>query len=190
MKFIAKKYCNSGDKAKLLLASLMLVLMVSCVGKSQTQPADSSEDEGNQFHADYDIAMTVCSLVDAVRVGERLDSVDYDFEGVLTDGQGTPLYTDVEGNPGLWRVRVIGDDKASISNLHIGDLLTADLREYIVGALGLNDADLATAFVNPHNESELVWLYDLGDSKVAFSEMETKSKSGLEGIIMTVTVTK
>lgn len=55
------------------------------------------------FHADNDIAMTVRSLVDAVRVGETLLPADYDFVGVLTDGQGTPLYTDVDGAPGSGR---------------------------------------------------------------------------------------
>ncbi|MDE5840334.1 MAG: hypothetical protein K2H49_05385, partial [Muribaculaceae bacterium] len=131
---------------------------------------------------------TVCSLVDAVRVGESLDSVEYDFDGILTDGQGTPLYTDIEGNPGEWKVRVVSGEEAQISNLYLGDLMTRDLRNYIIGALNLNSADLATAYVNPNDEHEFIWLYDLGDAKVSFSETETKTETGLEGIIMKVSV--
>lgn len=188
MKFIGKKYCKGEEMTRIMLASLMLILLVSCMNRTSVNSPEGQVGEDAQFHADNDIAMMVCSLVDAVRVGERLDSADYFFEGVLTDGQGTPLYTDIDGNPGEWRARVVSGDEARISNLFIGDLMTADLRNYILNALGLNDADLATAYVNPNNESELIWLYDLGDADVSFSEIETKTPSDLEGIIMTITV--
>ncbi|MDE6695696.1 MAG: hypothetical protein K2K25_02340, partial [Muribaculaceae bacterium] len=170
------------------MVSVMLIVLVSCGGKTTPVSLEADQPEETQFHADNDIAMTVCSLVDAVRVGENLDSIDYNFDGILTDGQGTPLYTDIEGNPGQWKVRVINEGEANISNLYLGDLMTHDLRNYIIGALNLNSADLATAFVNPKDEHEFIWRYDLGDAYVSFSETETKTQSGLEGIIMKISV--
>lgn len=174
----------------MLMVSVMLIVLVSCGNRTAAVGFDGSKPEESQFHADYDIAMTVCSLVDAVRVGERLDSADYGFEGILTDGQGTPLYTDIEGNPGEWIVKVISDDEARISNLHLGDLMTSDLRQYIVSALGLNGADLVTAYINPADEREFIWLYDIGDVQVAFSETLVKTPADLEGIMMSVSVFK
>ncbi len=172
------------------MISVMLIVLVSCGNKTSGISYESPMPEESQFHADNDIAMTVCSLVDAVRVGERLDSADYDFNGILTDGQGTPLYTDIEGNPGEWKVRVVSDYEARISNLYLGDLLTDDLRNYILGALNLNSADLVTAYINPIDEKEFIWLYDIGDVNVSFSETNVKSPSDLEGIIMSVSIFK
>ena len=170
------------------MVSVMLIVLVACGNKTPAVGFEAEKPEESQFHADNDIAMTVCSLVDAVRVGERLDSADYGFTGILTDGQGTPLYTDIEGNPGEWCVKVVGDDEARISNLRLGDLLTGDLRNYILAALNLNGADLVTAYINPADENEFIWLYDIGDVQVAFSETLVKTPSDLEGIIMTVSV--
>ncbi len=190
MNYIGQKYCYGGEKALLLMVSVMLIVLVSCGNKAGGINYESAMPEENQFHADNDIAMTVASIVDAVRVGEMLDSADYDFNGILTDGQGTPLYTDLGGNPGEWQVRVESPDAARICNLHLGDLMADDLRRYILGALNLNDADLVTAYVNPSDDQEFIWLYDIGDVNVSFSETAVNSPSGLEGIIMSVSVSK
>ncbi len=187
---IARKYFWGGDKAWQLMMSVMLIMLVACGNKTAAVGIDSTAPEETPYHADNDIAMTVCSLVDAVRVGEPLDSTDYNFLGILTDGQGTPLYTDIEGNPGEWAVQVIADDEARISNLQFGDLMTEDLRNYIVGALNLKEVDLATAYVNPADEQEFIWLYDMGDVQLAFSETLMKMPSGYDGIIMSVSVFK
>ncbi len=188
MNRIGQMYSYSGEKAWMLMVSVMLIVLISCGNKAAGIGLDSSMADDNPFHADNDIAMTVCSLVDAVRVGERLDTADYNFDGILTDGQGTPLYTDLQGNPGEWKVRVVSDDEASISNVHLGDLMTEDLRNYVIGALNLNSADLVTAYVNPANEEEFIWLYDIGDVNVAFSETLVTTPSDLEGIIMAISV--
>lgn len=190
MNYIGQKYCYGGEKALLLMISVMLIVLVSCGNKAGGINYESAMPEESQFHADNDIAMTVASIVDAVRVGELLDTADYDFNGILTDGQGTPLYTDLGGNPGEWQVRVVGPDAARINNLHLGDLMADDLRRYILGALNLNDADLVTAYVNPSDDQEFIWLYDIGDVNVSFSETAVNSPSGLEGIIMSVSVSK
>ncbi len=170
------------------MLSVMLIVLISCGSKTSGISLESAMPEDNQFHADNDIAMTVCSIVDAVRVGERLDTADYNFDGILTDGQGTPLYTDLQGNPGEWKVRVVSDDEASISNVHLGDLMTEDLRNYIIVTLNLNSAVLVTAYTKPANEEELIWLYDIGDVNVAFSETLVKTPTDLEGIIMAISV--
>ena len=188
MNSIGHKYAYGGEKAWLLMVSVMLIVLVSCGNRTPAAGFDSTKPDDSQFHADNDIAMTVCSLVDALRVGERLDSADYGFRGILTDGQGTPLYTDIEGNPGEWTVEVVSGDEAKISNLHIGDLMTEDLRNYIIGALGLNKADLVTAYINPADEQEFIWLYDIGDVQVAFSETLVTTPADLEGIMMSVAV--
>ena len=190
MDCISQKYYYGGEKAWMLMFSVMLIVLISCGNKTAGISLESSSPEETQFHADNDIAMTVCSIVDAVRVGESLVNDDYDFDGILTDGQGTPLYTDLEGNPGEWKVEVISPGEARIRNLHLGDLMTQDLRNYIIGALNLNSADLVTAYINPKNEDEFIWLYDIGDANVAFSEIPTKSPSGLEGIIMSISISK
>ncbi|MDE5793783.1 MAG: hypothetical protein K2I08_03590 [Muribaculaceae bacterium] len=190
MDCICQRYSYSGEKAWMMMISVMLIVLVSCGNKNPGISFESTTQDETQFHADNDIAMTVCSLVDALRVGESLVGDDYDFDGILTDGQGTPLYTDIEGNPGEWKVKVIDQDEARISNLHLGDLMTSDLRNYILGSLNLNSADLVTAYVNPNNEDEFIWLYDIGDVNVAFSEIPTKSPSGLEGILMSISVSK
>lgn len=188
MKYVGQMMYYGGLKAEMALISILIVVMFSCGNRYAAVSPDSEAAEDSHFHADNDIAMTVCSLVDAVRVGEQLDSAEYGFDGILTDGQGTPLYTDIAGNPGEWKVKVINDWEANISNLYLGDLMTTDLRNYILGALNLNTADLVTGYVNPANEQEFIWLYDIGDVNLSFSETEVKTPQGLEGIIMSISV--
>ncbi len=190
MNCIGQKCYFGGEKGLLLMISVMLIVLISCGNKTTNISYESTMTEEDHFHADNDIAMTVCSIVDAVRVGERLDSADYDFDGILTDGQGTPLYTDLGGNPGLWQVRVVSADEAHISNLHLGDLMTDDLRNYILGALNLNNADLVTAYINPADDQEFIWLYDIGDVNVSFSETAANAASDLEGSFMSISISK
>lgn len=168
----------------------MIIAVAACSNKEAAVRQAEPMPQDTPFLADNDIAMTVCSIVDAVRVGEPLDSTGYNFLGILTDGQGTPLYTDVEGEPGEWRVAVVNDVEACISNRRVGDLMTDDLRQYILGSLGLNSADLVSAYENPHKEGEIIWLYDIGDVKVSFSSFDTKSPSGIGGSLMTIKVFK
>lgn len=182
---------NSSEKFALAAcASGAVLVSASCGNKTTGVGYDTVTQEEIQFHADNDIAMTVRSIVDAVRVGETLLPDDYDFEGVLTDGQGTPLYTDLEGAPGEWNVKIVDGDEAEISNRYIGDLMDDDLRMYILGALNLNDADLISAYKNPANEDEFIYHYDSGDIDINFSTVPVISQSGLEGTLMTITISK
>lgn len=169
--------------------TVVLTVACSCGGNSANTENDSGAEVVEVFHADNDIAMTLRSLVDAVRVGERLDSSVYDFDGILTDGQGTPLYTDVDGRPGQWSVSVIGSEEACVRNLYVGDLMAEDLRNYIIASLGLNGADLLTAYRNPDSEEELICVYGIGDVRVLFSTVPAEA-NGFQGWLMSVTVAR
>ncbi len=185
------KIKSKGEKLALVAcASGVVIAAVSCAQKGSQAIHDTAFQEEIPFHADNDIAMTVRSIVDAVRVGESLSPEDYDFEGILTDGQGTPLYTDVDGSPGEWTVKVENDSVATISNRHIGDLMDDDLLAYILGALNLNSADLVSAYENPLRENEMIYHFDSGDVDLKFSTIPMISESGFEGSLMTIRILK
>lgn len=188
MRYVSHLKNSCGALVKMACVPIVLTVVISC-GNNTTKVEENTESQEDiAFHADNDIAMTVRSLVDAVRVGEVLDTAVYNFSGILTDGQGTPLYTDVEGSPGAWSVKVIGDQEAVIGNLYVGDLMAEDLRNYVIGSLSLNSADLVTAYENPEQEGEIIYLYDTGDVNISFSITPAQSISGLEGWLMSVTV--
>ncbi len=148
------------------------------------QPISVAED----FHADNDIAMTVRSIADAIRVGEPLDSTDYDFEGILTDGQGTPLYTDVQGSPGIWVVDVLDTKNVTLRNLYLGDLLPNDLESYLLQSLGLteNHRILFTVHEAVDDEETDIVVYDFDGGYMRFEIRSGIAPNGLEGPLLTI----
>ncbi|MDE6369925.1 MAG: hypothetical protein K2K92_00370, partial [Duncaniella sp.] len=147
-------------------------------------PASDTDD----FHADNDIAMTIRSLADAIKVGEPLDSSLYDFEGVLTDGQGTPLYTDIQGSPGLWEIDVLDNKNVRIRNIYLGDLLPADLQTYLLQSLSLADSTPfakieADSLENEENEKT---VYDFGGGYLSFEIKSGMAPNGLEGPMLSI----
>lgn len=88
----------------LLAAAVLTLGAASCSGNAHKKAQE--ETETSDYHADNDIAMTLRSIIDAVNVGQKLDSAEYNFRGTLTDGTGRPLYTDIQGTPGAWEVKV------------------------------------------------------------------------------------
>lgn len=126
--------------------------LVAC-GNGNRKTADSAADTAKvappqpKFHADNDIAMVVRSLVDAVEVGEKLDSTVYNYRGVLTDGQGKPIYLDTETNPGLWEVKVQSAGRATLANVSDGDMRAAELAQYVVSCLPFGEERLTSAHV-------------------------------------------
>lgn len=140
------------------------------------------------YHADNDIAMTLRSLADALRVGEPLDSADYNFEGVLTDGQGAPLYTDVTGSPGAWEVEITGDRRARIRNLYLGDLLPDDLRSYVMESLNLHDTDILTDYDLDEENAWKMTVYDLGGGTLRFETRSGEAANGLEGPLVNIVI--
>lgn len=169
------------------IALILIILMSSCSGKSGGEnPADSASAPETSFHADADIAMSVRSIVDAIKVGEKLDSADYDFEGILTDGQGRPIYTDLQGNPGIWTIDVLSSTNAALRNVKAGDLLPDDLEEYIVGNLGLSRADLVATSEYDDDDETTVQIYDFGSGQIRFETRLSQSPNGTDAIFMNI----
>ena len=148
------------------------------------QPVEAAEE----FHADNDIAMTVRSIADAIRVGEPLDSTEYDFEGVLTDGQGTPLYTDVQGGPGIWVVDVLDSKNVTLRNLYLGDLLPNDLESYLLQSLGLTEKHriFFTVHEAVDDEETNIVVYDFDGGYMRFETRSGIAPNGLEGPLLTI----
>lgn len=151
--------------------------------------ADSASIYTEEYHADNDIAMTLRSITDALRVGEPLDTLDYNFEGVLTDGEGHPLYTDIQGSPGTWEVDVISPTTAVIRNIYLGDLLPDDLESYIAGSLNLSAENIIeTAEYDDDDETQLV-VYDTGGGYLRIETRGAVAPNGLEGPLMSIIAT-
>ncbi len=153
-------------------------LLLACSCSSNTGGADSAavaeneaeggdtvcaelprEETGESFRADNDIAMTVRSMAYAISEGEPLDSTDYNFSGVLTDGLGSPLFTDFEGFPGQWEVEVVNPHEVLIRNIGTGDLMPGELIEYLSSTFN-------TAAEDENEELRMVDSFDEGDAQV------------------------
>lgn len=171
-----------------LLATIFCIVtfLASCGNDSKRQETD--EQAAEEFHADNDIAMVVRSLADAISVGEQLDSTDYNFNGILTDGQGTPLYTDVQGAPGQWEVDVVSHRKAVIRNLYLGDLLPEDLESYIVTSLELDESDHRPTTEFDDDEEADLSLYDIPGGQLRFETRAGIAPNGIEGPLMSIVV--
>lgn len=172
---------------------LLLILAVSCARegeKEKNNTADTLTEYTEEYHADNDIAMTLQSIVDALRMEEPLDTADYSFEGVLTDGEGHPLYTDIQGSPGMWEVDVISPSSAVIRNIFLGDLLPDDLENYLAGSLELSpDKVIETAEFDDDDETQLV-VYDADGCFLRFETRAGVAPNGLEGPLMSIIATK
>lgn len=170
------------------LSALLTVISTSCrahTGGEEARFVPANDIE--EFHADNDIAMTIRSLADAIKVGEPLDS-SLNFEGVLTDGQGTPLYTDIQGAPGLWEIDVLDNKNVRIRNLYLGDLLPGDLQSYLVQSLRLNDSQTFTIIDNEEDDNgnnEIV-VYDFGGGYLCFEVKSVIAPNGLEGPLLSI----
>lgn len=188
--------CMLTDKSNPLLPPVAAVLsavavMAGCTSQSEKESAKVELPVEEEYHADNDIAMTVRSLADAIRVGESLDSADYNFEGVLTDGQGAPLYTDVTGNPGEWQITVTGEGSAKIRNLYLGDILPDDLRNYVAESMHLNDTDITESFErDPEDGGECLTVYDFGGGSLRFESRPAMAPNGLEGLLVSILIVK
>ena len=170
----------------LTIVALAIGLSTGCHGGKRTAATDSvSVEESENYHADNDIAMTVRSLMDALKVGEKLDSANYDYRGVLTDGVGRPLYTTVQGVPG---------QSAVIRNTHVGDLLPLDLEHYLVNTL--ESADSGIVPVHAEEDEEIGGdtvrrvIYDFGGGFLRIETRKVASAEGVEGAVMNITAAK
>lgn len=170
----------------------IFISAISCGKSSEKKDSDttSSEDTSvdEHYHADNDIAMTVRSIVDAVNVGEPLDSADYNFHGVLTDGSGRILYSDIQGSPGEWDVKVLSPSKAVIRNVYLGDLLPDDLEIYLTHSLGLTSDDIVEDVEYDEDDTSSLTVYDFGTGQLRFEVHGGVSQNGLEGPLLYIYV--
>lgn len=141
------------------------------------------------YHADNDIAMTILSVTDAFRQGEMLDSTDYNFEGILTDGLGHPLYTDIQGAPGIWQVEVTSPESLSIRNLYLGDLLPEALESYVTQSLGLSESNLVDPATLMFTDGAAVSAYHFPGGILRFETRTALTPAGQEGPLMTISAT-
>lgn len=179
-----------------LILLLSFTLLWSCSkGSKESSGSDSAVDsigayvQDDSYHADNDIAMTMRSIADALSQGEELDSLDYNYEGILTDGAGHPLYTDVQGTPGIWKINVIDPHKITLSNLYLGDLLPVALESYITQSLGLTEADLVDAPGIIPYDADSIHVYAFKGGYIIFKTHTAITPKGYEGPLMNITVT-
>lgn len=186
------KYVNFNKLAFGALCMSSVVAIASCNsegGKTVDTPAiDSSEIVVNEYIADNDIAMTVKSIVDAINVGEKLDTAYYNFEGVLTDGEGTPLYTDVQGTPGRWVVDVTNTHSVKIQNLYLGDLLPNHLISYLKESLSLSEDERIYSHDYCDENDTMYEIYDTGDGYIRFETRTALANNGIEGPLMSIII--
>ena len=170
------------------IASAIFLTSASSCNSSSKNDNNDTETVPETFHADNDIAMTVKSLVDAIKVGEDIDSLDYDYIGILTDGEGAPLYTNLAGYPGEWAVDVLDEKNVSIKNLELGDLLPGDLESYLISCLGLgqqNKVYLTTADAIESEDLD-VTIYDFEGGYIRFENRLVTAPNGLQGSFFTI----
>lgn len=170
-----------------------LALCSSCGGgKSDTQTVVATVDSADvdDFHADNDIAMTVCSIADALRVGEPLDTTDYNFMGVLTDGTGRPLYTNLKGEPGVWDVDVLSRTSVVIRNTEVGDLLPDDLERYITATMQLSAENLIDSLEYHGAEGAETSVYAFDGGFLRIDVRSTSAANGIEGSLVSITTSR
>lgn len=176
---------SSGASLRFFITVMLISLFIA--GCRQTSGSGASQEEtSDTYHADNDIAMVVRSLADAISVGEPLDSADYDYDGVLTDGQGTPLYTDVQGTPGQWEVNIVNPGKAVIRNLYLGDLLPDDLEAYIASSMNLSEEDIILSDEFDSDDESDLTLYGIPGGELRFETRAGIAPNGLEGPLMSI----
>lgn len=186
-------------KALLIFMVIMVSLSLWSCGKGSNSADSSSVDnkedstelssEDNVYHADDDIAMTLKSIADALKQGEQLDSLDYNYSGILTDGTGRPIYTDIHGAPGEWTITVNSPNSISIKNLYLGDLLPEALENYITLSLGLDESNIVDAPELRKNTPENMLAYRFDGGYLIFETTTALTPAGQEGPLMTITAT-
>lgn len=170
-----------------ITVSLSSTLFITgCNGWNKS--AGNAETETHDDHADNDIAMTLRSIIDAVKVGEPLDSAQYNFTGTLTDGSGRPLYTDIQGAPGEWEIRVVNPSGVTIRNLYLGDLLPDELTQYILQSLEIPDSTLVTHGMAGNDTGAEVAIYNFGGGEIIFETKTATAENGDEGPLLNIAI--
>ena len=181
--FILKRI---GYKTLLLILAILLVECSESQKTTQTDSVTTTDTLQSEYVADYDIAMTIRSIVDAISLGEPLDTAEYNYEGVLTDGRGTPLYTDIQGSPGEWQIDVTSEHSARITNIYLGDLMPEYLSDYITESLSLDSANEVQSDEYINDKDTSLEVYDFGSGNIRFETRTAYAPNGLEGPLMSI----
>lgn len=168
-----------------LLTAFAFILLNGCGSGKETKDV---EEESTFYHADNDIAMTFRSIADALHVGEEIKSEDYNFRGILTDGQGRPLYTDIHGNPGEWVIDVNNPESVTIQNIEYGDLLPEDLEEYIISALSIYKPKLNDEDEYSDDIETSMHLYEADNFKINFITRSEVPQNGIESVLLNIVI--
>lgn len=152
-----------------------------------TEQAELPPDE-EDFLPDNDIAMTVRSVADAINVGALIDSADYSFVGVLTDGSGMPLFTDMDGLPGEWEIEVVSPQMVRIRNMNTGDLLPEELVEYLADALQISDGESLELVDSSESAEKRVSVFAFGRGTLTVESRQASDATGEPGPLMEITM--
>lgn len=167
------------------------------VTNAKVEPVEPLEPEAvEEYHADNDIVMTLRSVMDSFAGGDTIAAEDYGFTGVLTDGEGRPLYTDTSGGPGEWEVSVAGPSELKISNLHLGDLIPGQLERYLIDNLGLTEVSAPGTRADGRRPVRDARLKDGGEIRnytdsvcvVEYYVRPALTATGKEGPLVTITL--
>lgn len=170
---------------------LSVILLTACSGNSgRKADSDSLQTETGDYHADNDIAMIIRSIMDAMNVDQPLDSAEYNYNGILTDGSGRPLYTDIQGSPGQWTVEVLSPNRALLKNLYLGDLVPEELAQYIMASLEVPDSLMIMEQSPNHHIDSRVSTYDFGKGQMILEITEAKTESGDKGPLVNILLLK
>lgn len=169
-----------------------LLIAGACGRNSNADNSDTTDARSvsDGFHADRDIAMTVRSIADAIRVGEPLDTADYNYEGILTDGSGRPLYSDLRGAPGLWDIDVTSPTSVLIRNVEIGDLMPDDLEGYLMSNLGLTEANEIDSLTYKDKYGSETSVYDFSGGFLRIDVRGSSAVNGLQGAMVSITASR
>lgn len=151
---------------------------------------EDTVQEPVEFHADNDIAMNVRSIIDAINVGQPLVDEDYDFTGILTDGNGRPLYTDVQGAPGQWEIKVLTDQSAVVQNLYLGDLLPDELVQYLLDVLKIDEKPLISADDEVSGRDNNLQIFQTGMTDLIIERQTAKAPNGSVGPLIKIILRK
>ncbi|MDE7381987.1 MAG: hypothetical protein K2N03_07680 [Muribaculaceae bacterium] len=182
---------------------LIIILLSSCNSseRGKETAVDTTLSEG-EFHADNDIAMTVRSLMDALSVGEALDSAQYTFNGVMTDGSGRPIYIDTQGAPGTWEVKVLNSGSAMVRNLSPGDLVPDALIRYLIDNTDLKDENkIKEGFYDDKSAGNVIFsgdftndprteveCYTFNGCVIRFETRQALTTGGIESPLLTIDI--
>lgn len=151
--------------AGLLLCACRSEKSVETETKADTTASDTIVAE-EEFVVNNDIGMAVRSMANTINIGAPLDSTDYNFAGVFTDGVGMPLFTDITGMPGKWEVEVIDSLQVKIRNLDPGNLQPFQLVEYLTENLKDDSLPIILQEETDRGESHII-QYSYGRTRMS-----------------------